>query len=62
VLAAIRIADPLRADMRADGPSVDGPSTREVVYLSMRPAEAEITGAGLEWTVSMISLLSMPCR
>ena len=32
-----------------------------VLYLSIRLAGAEITGAGLEWTVSMISLRSMPC-
>jgi hypothetical protein len=27
-----------------------------------KPADAEIVGAGLEWTVSMISELSMRCR
>jgi hypothetical protein len=32
------------------------------VYLTISPADAEITGAGLEWTVAMISELSMPCR
>jgi len=31
------------------------------VYLTISPADAEITGAGLEWTVAMISELSMPC-
>ena len=31
-------------------------------WLARRLALAEITGAGLEWTVSMISVLSMPCR
>ena len=28
----------------------------------MSPALAEITGAGREWTVLMISELSIPCR
>jgi hypothetical protein len=31
------------------------------LYLPMRPAEAEITGAGLQWTAAMISLVSIPC-
>jgi hypothetical protein len=31
-------------------------------YLTISPADAEMTGAGREWTVAMISELSMPCR
>ena len=45
---------PHGADTRADGPSLDGPPTL-AGCLPVNAAEAEITGAGLEWTVSMIS-------
>ena len=40
------------------GPLLQG----ALLYLTISPADAEMTGAGLEWTVAMISELSMPCR
>jgi hypothetical protein len=59
------IPAPLRADRRAAGRAALAEAARWCpvrLYLPMRPAVAEITGAGRAWTVSMISELSMPCR
>jgi hypothetical protein len=59
-------ADLVCADTRGAGrPASRAP--RGVVLLvgylpTWSPAVAEITGAGREWTVAMISELSMPCR
>ena len=49
----------------AEGEAVrlDGSPPLRATYSRVpSPAVAEITGAGREWTVSMISELSMPCR
>lgn len=51
-----------RAETGGGSPS-NGPCPPLASYSRVRrPAVAEITGAGREWTVSMISELSIPCR
>jgi hypothetical protein len=60
----LRVGGPGLRGHEGSGPpwSKQPAAARCCVYLTISPADAEITGAGREWTVAMISELSMPCR